>query len=127
MSKSIIIKKNGGPEVLEIAEVKIGSPGPHEIKIKNLAIGLNYIDTYHRSGLYPLTLPSGIGLEGAGKVIAICSNVKKFNIGDRIKGVVKDNTSSFGVFFEIKTEAKNYFFCNSWVLFKIICQSFHYY
>ena len=84
MSKSIIIKKNGGPEVLEIAEVKIGSPGPHEIKIKNLAIGLNYIDTYHRSGLYPLTLPSGIGLEGAGKVIEIGSNVKIFNIGDDI-------------------------------------------
>ena len=84
MPKSIIIKKNGGPEVLEIAEVKIGSPGPHEIKIKNLAIGLNYIDTYHRSGLYPLTLPSGIGLEGAGKVIEIGSNVKIFNIGDDI-------------------------------------------
>ena len=84
MSKSIIIKKNGGPEVLEFAEVKIGSPGPHEIKIKNLAIGLNYIDTYHRSGLYPLTLPSGIGLEGAGKVIEIGSNVKIFNIGDDI-------------------------------------------
>ena len=84
MSKSIIIKKNGGPEALEFAEVKIGSPGPHEIKIKNLAIGLNYIDTYHRSGLYPLTLPSGIGLEGAGKVIEIGSNVKIFNIGDDI-------------------------------------------
>ena len=84
MSKSIIIKKNGGPEVLEIAEVKIGSPGPHEIKLKNLAIGLIYIDTNHRSGLYPLTLPSGIGLEGAGKVIEIGSNVKIFNIGDDI-------------------------------------------
>ncbi len=84
MSKSIIIKKNGGPEVLGFTEVKIGSPGPDEIKIKNLAIGLNYIDTYHRSGLYPLTLPSGIGLEGAGKVIEIGSNVKIFNIGDDI-------------------------------------------
>ena len=51
MPKTIIIKKNGGPEVLNLEEVSLGSPGPNEIKIKNLAIGLNYIDTYHRSGL----------------------------------------------------------------------------
>ena len=51
MSKSIIIKKNGGPEVLELQDIKIGSPGPDEIKVTNHAIGLNYIDTYHRSGL----------------------------------------------------------------------------
>ena len=68
MPKSIIIKKNGGPEVLELDEVNIGSPGSKEIKITNHAVGLNYIDTYHRSGLYPLKLPSGIGLEGAGTV-----------------------------------------------------------
>ena len=67
MPKSIVIKKNGGPEVLELHDTDIGSPGPEEIKIKNTAIGLNYIDTYHRSGLYSLPLPSGIGLEGAGK------------------------------------------------------------
>jgi len=84
MPKSIIIKKNGGPEVLELQEVNIGSPGPDEIKVTNHAIGLNYIDTYHRSGLYPLTLPSGIGLEAAGKVEEIGSNVKEFNIGDNI-------------------------------------------
>ena len=64
MVKSIIIKKNGGPEVLEIQDVKIKSPGPDEIKVTNLAIGLNYIDTYHRSGLYPLPLPSGIVVTG---------------------------------------------------------------
>ena len=84
MPKSIIIKKNGGPEVLELQEVSIGSPGPNEIKVTNHAIGLNYIDTYHRSGLYPLKLPSGIGLEAAGKVEEIGSNVKEFNIGDNI-------------------------------------------
>jgi NADPH2:quinone reductase len=84
MPKSIIIKKNGGPEVLELQEVTIGSPGPNEIKVTNHAIGLNYIDTYHRSGLYPLKLPSGIGLEAAGKVEEIGSNVKEFNIGDNI-------------------------------------------
>ena len=84
MPKSIIIKKNGGPEVLEIQDIKIGSPGPDEIKITNYAIGLNYIDTYHRSGLYPVQLPSGIGLEGAGKVDEVGSNVKDFNKGDNI-------------------------------------------
>ena len=85
MSKSIIIKKNGGPEVLELQDVNVGSPGPDEIKVTNHAIGLNYIDTYHRSGLYPLALPSGIGLEAAGKVDEVGSNVKEFNKGDNIE------------------------------------------
>tara|TARA_Y100000817_G_scaffold162987_1_gene127274 strand:- start:482 stop:1456 length:975 start_codon:yes stop_codon:yes gene_type:complete len=84
MPKSIIIKKNGGPEVLELQDVKIGSPGPEEIKITNYAIGLNFIDTYHRSGLYPVQLPSGIGLEAAGKIDEIGSNVTEFNKGDNI-------------------------------------------
>ena len=84
MPKSIIIKKNGGPEVLELQDVKVEAPGPDEIKVTNYAIGLNYIDTYHRSGLYPLKLPSGIGLEAAGKVEEVGSNVKEFNIGDNI-------------------------------------------
>ena len=84
MSKSIIIKKNGGPEVLELQDTEIKSPGPDEIKITNHAIGLNYIDTYHRSGLYPLPLPSGIGLEAAGKVDEVGSNVTDFNKGDNI-------------------------------------------
>ncbi len=84
MSKSIIIKKNGGPEVLELEDVKVGSPGPDEIKVTNHAIGLNYIDTYHRSGLYPLQLPSGIGLEAAGKIDDVGSNIKEFNKGDNI-------------------------------------------
>ena len=84
MPKSIIIKKNGGPEVLELHDVKIGSPGPNEIKVTNHAIGLNYIDTYHRSGLYPLKLPIGIGLEAAGKIDEVGSNVTEFNKGDNI-------------------------------------------
>ena len=84
MPKSIIIKKNGGPEVLELQDVDVGSPGPDEIKVANYAIGLNYIDTYHRSGLYPLALPSGIGLEAAGKVDEVGSNVTEFNKGDNI-------------------------------------------
>ena len=79
MSKSIIINKHGGPEVLELKDISVGSPGPAEIKIKNLAIGLNFIDTYHRSGLYKLNLPSGLGMEGAGVVLETGSEVKYFN------------------------------------------------
>ena len=84
MTKSIIIKKNGGPEVLELLDVILGMPGPDEIKVTNHAIGLNYIDTYHRSGLYPLPMPSGIGLEAAGTVNEVGSNVTEFNKGDNI-------------------------------------------
>ena len=84
MPKSIIIKKNGGPEVLELQDVAVGSPGPDEIKVTNHAIGLNYIDTYHRSGLYPLPLPSGIGLEAAGKIDEVGSDVTEFSKGDNI-------------------------------------------
>ena len=84
MPKSIIIKKNGGPEVLELQDVKVGSPGPDEIKVTNFAIGLNYIDTYHRSGLYPIKLPSGIGLEAAGKIDEVGSDATEFNKGDKI-------------------------------------------
>ena len=84
MSKSIIINKHGGPEVLEIIDTNVGSPGPKDIKIKNYAIGLNFIDTYHRSGLYPLKLPSGIGMEGAGIVVEVGADVKNLSIGDNI-------------------------------------------
>ena len=69
---------------MELEDVKVGSPGPDEIKVTNHAIGLNYIDTYHRSGLYPLQLPSGIGLEAAGKIDDVGSNIKEFNKGDNI-------------------------------------------
>jgi NADPH2:quinone reductase len=84
MPKSIIIEKNGGPEILKLSDVTVGSPGPDEIKVTNQAIGLNYIDTYHRSGLYPLQLPSGIGLEAAGKIDEVGSNVRVFSKGDNI-------------------------------------------
>ncbi len=84
MPKSIIIEKTGGPEVLKLQDVNVGSPGPDEIKITNHAIGLNYIDTYHRSGLYPIKLPNGIGLEAAGKIDEVGSKVTEFNKGDNI-------------------------------------------
>ena len=82
--KAVEINKTGGTEVLEIKEITLDEPGPEEVQIEQKAIGLNYIDTYHRSGLYPLKLPSGIGLEGAGIITEIGENVKDFNVGDKI-------------------------------------------
>ncbi len=82
--KAVKIKKNGGPEVLEIEDIKLEDPNSGEVLIRNKAIGLNYIDTYHRSGLYPVELPSNIGIEGAGIIEKIGSDVKEFKIGDRV-------------------------------------------
>ena len=82
--KAIIINKNGGPEVLEVKEINIGKPGPEEVLIEHVAIGLNYIDNYHRSGLYPLKLPTGIGLEATGIIKELGSNVSNFSIGLRV-------------------------------------------
>ena len=82
--KAVKITKNGGPEVLELKDIKLGDPKTGEVLIKNKAIGLNYIDTYHRSGLYPVELPSGIGIEGAGVIEKIGPNVNEFKVGDRV-------------------------------------------
>ena len=84
MSKAILISKFGGPEVLELKEINLPKLGPKEVLLKNSSIGLNFIDTYHRSGLYPLNLPSGIGVEGSGVVVETGSDVKLFKIGDRV-------------------------------------------
>ncbi len=84
MSKTVFISKHGGPEVLELKEFELGAPGPNEVLIEHIAIGLNYIDVYHRSGLYPINLPSGIGAEGAGIIKDIGSMVKGFKVGDRV-------------------------------------------
>ena len=82
--KAVKIKKNGGPEVLDIEEITLKKPLKNEVLIEHAAIGLNYIDTYHRSGLYPLELPSGIGVEAAGIIKEIGSEVKEFSVGDKI-------------------------------------------
>ena len=84
MMKAIIISKIGGPEVLELKDIKLEDPKSNEVLIKNEAIGLNYIDTYHRSGLYPVELPSNIGIEGAGVIEKIGPDVKNFNVGDKV-------------------------------------------
>ncbi len=70
MSRAIRIHETGGPEVLRLEDIELEAPGPGMVRVANRAIGLNYIDTYHRSGLYPLPLPTGIGLEAAGVVTA---------------------------------------------------------
>jgi len=84
MTRVIEIEKIGGPEVLRLKTVKLEKPGPQEVLIEHKAIGLNYIDTYHRSGLYPLQLPSGIGAEASGIIKEIGSQVNDFTVGDRV-------------------------------------------
>ena len=82
--KSIKVTNTGGPEVLELEEITLDKPGADEVQIEHVSIGLNYIDTYHRSGLYPLQLPTGIGLEAAGIIKEIGSNVSNFSVGDKV-------------------------------------------
>jgi len=82
--KAIRFHKTGGPEVLVAEDVEVGDPGQGQIRIKQHAIGLNYLDTYHRTGLYPLPLPSGLGSEGAGVVEAVGPGVTELKAGDRV-------------------------------------------
>ena len=82
--KAAIINKTGGPEVIEVKDIILEKPNENEVTIEHKAIGLNYIDTYHRSGLYPLKLPTGIGAEGAGIIKEVGSNVKDFSVGDKV-------------------------------------------
>ena len=84
MTRVVILEKTGVPEVLKYETINLDKPGSSEVLIEHKAIGLNYIDTYHRSGLYPLQLPSGIGGEGSGIIKAIGSKVKDFSIGDSV-------------------------------------------
>ena len=82
--KSIKVTNTGGPEVLKLEDITLEKPGVDEVQIEHVSIGLNYIDTYHRSGLYPLQLPTGIGMEAAGIVKEVGSNVSNFSVGDKI-------------------------------------------
>ena len=82
--KAVIINKTGGPEVLELKDIQLENPKSGEVLIKNEAIGLNYIDTYHRSGLYPVELPSNIGMEGAGIIKKVGPDVNDFKVGERV-------------------------------------------
>lgn len=85
MAKRIQFSTHGGPEVLELVDFEPAEPGPQQVRVRNKAIGLNFIDTYFRSGLYPApSLPSGLGTEGAGVVEAVGSEVTRFKVGDRV-------------------------------------------
>ena len=84
MPKAIRIEKTGGPEVMQYVDVEVGPPGPGEVQVRNHAIGLNYIDVYFRTGLYPMPMPAGIGLEGAGVVTAVGAGVQSVKVGDRV-------------------------------------------
>ena len=84
MSFAIRFHQTGGPEVLRWEEVPVGDPAADEVRLRHEAVGLNYIDTYQRSGLYPLPLPSGLGQEGAGVVEAVGKDVRDFRPGDRV-------------------------------------------
>ena len=82
--KAVKIKKNGGPEVLEVEDITLRKPINDEVLIEHVAIGLNYIDTYHRSGLYPLMLPCGLGMEASGIIREAGPNVSGFSVGDKV-------------------------------------------
>src|SRR5436190_14636575 len=84
MPHAIRIYENGGPEKMQWEEVEVGDPGPGQVRVRNTAVGLNYIDTYHRSGLYPMQLPLTLGSEGAGVIEAVGPRVKDFKVGDRV-------------------------------------------
>jgi NADPH2:quinone reductase len=85
MTKAIRIHETGGPEVLRWEDVEVGNPGPGQVRIRHTAVGLNFIDVYHRTGLYPVpALPSGIGLEAAGVVDAVGEGVSDIAIGQRV-------------------------------------------
>ncbi len=81
---AIRIEKTGGPEVLKVGRLPGPMPGPGEIRIRHAAVGVNFIDTYHRSGLYKVALPSGLGLEAAGEVDALGEGVEEWALGDRV-------------------------------------------
>jgi NADPH:quinone reductase len=82
--RQIVISQTGGPEVLALRQADIPEPKAGQILVRLVAAGLNFIDVYHRTGLYPVPLPSGLGLEGAGIVEAIGAGVTRFKVGDRI-------------------------------------------
>src|SRR5207302_512763 len=84
MAKSILMHANGGPEVMKLEDVEVGAPGPGQVKVKQTAIGLNFIDIYTRSGLYQTPLPNAVGREAAGVIVEVGPKVKGFKKGERV-------------------------------------------
>ena len=103
MTNAIRIHEHGGPEVMKWEAVEVGAPGLGEVRIKHTAVGLNYIDTYHRSGLYKIPLPTVIGREGAGVVEAVASDVHDIAVGDRVAYA----SSPIGAYSEVRLMPAN--------------------
>lgn len=101
--KAIRMNETGGAEVMRLVDVEVGKPGPGQVRVRQTAIGLNYIDTYHRSGLYPVQLPSGLGLEAAGVIEEVGEGVASLKPGDRIAY----GTGPIGAYAEIRNLPAN--------------------
>src|SRR4051794_1240250 len=99
MNRTVQIDQNGGPETMKIVDVKVGEPGPGEIRIRHKAVGLNFIDVYQRTGLYKLPLPAALGGEGAGIVEAVGEGVVHLKVGDR---AAYATTGSPGAYSEVR-------------------------
>jgi NADPH2:quinone reductase len=84
MTRTATFAATGGPDVIQWVEAELPPPGPGEVRLRSTAVGLNYIDTYHRRGIYPVPLPSGLGVEGAGVVEALGAGVSDFAVGQRV-------------------------------------------
>ncbi|MDH4556602.1 quinone oxidoreductase [Pseudomonas sp. BN417] len=84
MAKAVRMYETGGPEVLRYEEVEVRDPGPGEVRLRHVAVGLNYADTYFRNGTYPIPLPNGIGVEASGVVVAVGEGVTNVTLGDRV-------------------------------------------
>lgn len=84
MAKAVRMYETGGPEVLRYEDVEVGEPGPGQVRIRHVAVGLNYADTYFRNGTYPVPLPAGMGVEASGVVQAVGAGVTNVALGDRV-------------------------------------------
>lgn len=84
MERAVRITEQGGPEVIQWVDVDLPAPGPGEVRMRNTAVGLNFIDTYHRGGVYKMAMPSGLGVEAAGVVEAVGDGVTDYKVGDRV-------------------------------------------
>jgi NADPH2:quinone reductase len=84
VSKAVRFHEVGGPEVMRLEDVDVGDPGPGEVRVRHVAVGLNFADTYFRTGLYPAPLPAGLGVEAAGVIEAVGAGVDQHEAGDRV-------------------------------------------
>ena len=84
MAKAVRFYETGGPEVLRYEDVEVGEPGPGQVRLRHVAVGLNYADTYFRNGTYPIPMPNGMGVEASGVVQAVGEGVTDVEVGDRV-------------------------------------------